>query len=93
MADDHSLAAAVAELRTSIEGLRNDLVRRDVYDSDQRGVSGRFKNIEDDVKAINQRMDKSDDNRTADRRLLIAAFVSPLLLLVAQLYLQSQGAA
>lgn len=90
MPDD--LTLAVADLKASIDGLRLELVRRDVYESDQRGVDHRFKGVEDDVESINRRMDKADDNRTADRRLLIAAFVSPLLLLVAQLYLQSQGA-
>jgi hypothetical protein len=90
MADE--LTTAVAELKLSIDQLGPQLVRRDVYDSDQRGVSARIDTVERDVADVEKRVDKNEENRTADRRLLIGAFVAPLLLAVAQLYLRSQGA-
>lgn len=95
MSDEAELARAMHELRATVETLRlsvDALVRRDVYDSDQRGVAARIDDVVKDVADIEKRMDKNEDNRNADRRLLIAAFVSPLLLLIAQLYLNSQGA-
>lgn len=87
------LASAVAELKASIDSLRAELVRRDVYESDQRGMTARIDRVGQDITDLEKRVEKSEDDRKADRRLLIAAFVSPLLLLVAQLYLNSQGAA
>ena len=97
MADDPTeFARATHELRSAVDALRlsiEALVRRDVYESDQRGVAARIDTTQRDLSDLEKRLDKADDNRTADRRLLIAAFCSPLLLLVVQLYLRSQGAA
>lgn len=90
MADD--LTTAVADLRFSIDQLRNELVRQDVYQSDQRGVAQSIASVGKDVNDLEKRVEKNEENRTADRRLLIGAFVAPLLLAVAQLYLRSQGA-
>lgn len=87
------LASAVAELKASIDSLRAELVRRDVYESDQRGMTARVDSVVEDVREVKRVQEKQEDDRKADRRLLIAAFVSPLLLLVVQLYLNSQGAA
>lgn len=87
------LASAVAELKASIDSLRAELVRRDVYESDQRGMTARVDSVAEDVREVKRVQEKQEDDRKADRRLLIAAFVSPLLLLVIQLYLNSQGAA
>lgn len=87
------LASAVAELKASIDSLRAELVRRDVYESDQRGMTARVDSVVEDVREVRRVQEKQEDDRKADRRLLIAAFVSPLLLLVIQLYLNSQGAA
>lgn len=87
------LASAVAELKASIDSLRAELVRRDVYESDQRGMTARVDSVVEDVREVKRVQEKQEDDRKADRRLLIAAFVSPLLLLVIQLYLNSQGAA
>jgi hypothetical protein len=90
MADD--LTTAVAELKVSIDQLRTELVRQDVYQSDQRGVAQSIQTVSKDVSDLEKRVEKNEENRTADRRLLIGAFVAPLLLAVAQLYLRSQGA-
>lgn len=91
MADE--LTTAVADLKRSIDDLRTELVRRDVYESDQRGVAQSIRTVSKDVDDLEKRVEKNEENRTADRRLLIGAFVAPLLLTVAQLYLRSQGAA
>ncbi|KQP83735.1 hypothetical protein [Aeromicrobium sp. Leaf291] len=87
------LASAVAELKASIDSLRAELVRRDVYESDQRGIAARIDTVGKDVGDLEKRVEKNEDDRKADRRLLIAAFVAPLLLYVLNLYTASQGAA
>lgn len=88
---EDELRQAVDRLAATVDGLRLELVRKDVYDSDQRAMAARIEDVKDDVKDIKDGLEKAQTERNADRRLLIAAFVSPLLLLVVQLYLASQG--
>lgn len=88
---EDELRKAVDRLSATVDGLRLELVRKDVYDSDQRAMLERVDDVKNDVKEIKTGLAEAQKERNADRRLLIAAFVSPLLLLVVQLYLASQG--
>ena len=89
---DDDLRKAVDRLSLTVDGLRLELVRKDVYESDKAAMLARILDAKDDIKEIKDGLSKAQNERNADRRLLIAAFVSTLLLLVVQLYLASQGA-
>ncbi|GAA3509935.1 hypothetical protein GCM10022234_00070 [Aeromicrobium panaciterrae] len=91
MTAESDLQRAVDRLTKTVEDLRATLVNKEVYQSDQRGVAAEIRNLKDDVEEMKDGQARRDTERNADRRLLIAAFVSPLLLLVVQLYLASQG--
>lgn len=90
MTETADLKEAVDRLVGEIRLLREELVRKDVYDADERGRIQRMKNLEDDVHEIRVALDKAEERRTADRRLLVTAFALPLVLLVIQLYLTAQ---
>lgn len=91
MSEQEELRRSIDQLRSSLDTVVAQLVRRDVYDSDQRGVAASIKTVDDDVKRLEKRQDKVEENTAANKRLMIASFASPLLLLGLQLYLRSQG--
>ena len=87
---NHELVTAVDQLRKSVDQLRDELVRKDVFDQVLTNIRERFRNTEDDVKGINRRLDQTDQDRKADRRLLIAAFVGPFVMLLIGVYIAAQ---
>lgn len=90
MSDETGLRDAVRDLRGSIDQLRSELVRKDVYDSDQRGIAQRLDGLRDDVLDLERKFDKAEERRAADRRLILTAVVVPLLLFIVQLYITAQ---
>lgn len=90
---DDELRRSIDTLKVTMDQLIAQLVRRDVYDSDQRGITAQIKVVSDDIDRVEKRQDKIEENAAANKRLIIAAFVSPIVLLVVQLYLRSQGVA
>lgn len=90
MSDETGLRDAVRDLRGSIDQLRSELVRKDVYDSDQRGITQRLDGLRDDVLDLERQFDKAEERRAADRRLILTAVVVPLLLFIVQLYITAQ---
>lgn len=91
MTDEHqALREAVRDLRTSIDHLRSELVRRDVYDADQRGIVARFAVLEKDVAEVEVKVDKGEERRAADRRLILTSLVLPILVALVLLYVTSQ---
>ncbi|SDC46787.1 hypothetical protein [Nocardioides lianchengensis] len=90
MTESSELRDAVTELKGSIDRLRDELVRKDVYAVDQKLLTKQIDDVDADVKELEGRIEKADERRAADRRLLITAFVLPLVLLVIQLYLAAQ---
>lgn len=90
MSDETGLRDAVRDLRGSIDQLRSELVRKDVYDSDQRNIAHRLDGLRDDVLDLEREFDKADERRAADRRLILTAVVVPLLLFIVQLYITAQ---
>lgn len=87
-----------AELGRQIAAMRQDIhndlaeinrrmdsfVLREVYAADQRRQ-------EDRMTALEQSIQRADDRRAADRRLVIGAVVSAVLALVVQLVLSLRG--
>jgi len=93
----HDLVNAVDQLRKTIEQLRDELVRKDVFDQVLRNISDRFKAVEKDisdieggVEKVNGRIDRGEQDRKADRRLLIAAFIGPFVMLLIGVYIYAQ---
>lgn len=90
MSESTELQHAVENLTQSIRDLRRELVRKDVYESDQRGVADKLRGLEAGVAAVGSSVEKLEERRAADRRLLLTSFALPLLLILIQLYLASQ---
>lgn len=93
MSESSELQRAVEQLTKSIDELRSELVRKDVYESDQRGLDRRLIGIEAGLVTVSNTVEKIEERRAADRRLVLTSFGLPLLLIIIQLYLASQGVA
>lgn len=90
---NHALTTAVKELRVAIKELETIFVRKDVYASDQRGVERLLADLREDVREVKDECEQIVKDRTADRRLIFTAIAAPVLILIIQLYLRSQGVA
>lgn len=101
--DRRELREAIRQLHTSIEALRSELVRKDVYASDKITVANQFaaldrsvndldRRVEKDIDDLEKKVDKDIDDRKADRRLIIAAFLALAAQLIVMVYQQAQGA-
>jgi hypothetical protein len=90
MSETTELQRAVETLTKSIESLRLELVRKDVYASDQRALAVQLQAMSKDIGDVKAAADKLEERRAADRRLIIASFIAPLLLLLLNLYIASQ---
>lgn len=93
MSESTELREAVQELKQSIDSLRSELVRKDVYASDQRDTDRRFSSIDKDIVDLEKKVDKHAEDRSADRRLIIGAFLALVAQIVFQVYQQAQGVA
>lgn len=82
----------------------DQVVTLDVYRADQRAVDQRISQIESGLSRLREEHDQAaeraeqqrreDQTQTAaTRRLVLSSFVSPLLLMVLQLWLASRGTA
>jgi hypothetical protein len=87
---NNDLVNAVDQLRKSVDQLRNELVRKDVFDQVLRNITDRFKNHDDDITDLRAVLKQQDADRKADRRLLIASFVGPFVMLLIGLYIAAQ---
>ena len=93
MSESTELRDAVKELKASIDGLRHELVRKDVYASDKLLIANQFASLGKEVADLEKKVDKDIDDRKADRRLIVAAFLALVAQIVLQVYQQAQGAA
>jgi hypothetical protein len=59
----------VSDVRSEVRALRGDVVRKDVYDAEQRTADVRIRAVEAQIKAI-------QDGGTAMRRLVYAALLT-----------------
>lgn len=112
MSESTELQRAVENLTASIQQLRTELVRKDVYQSNERARDIEIRGVIDDLRDIKDTIAKdrrdvfmeiekdrqiraaekkaADDQRRADRRVWVGAFILPALLLVLQIYLAAQ---
>ncbi|MFC8449499.1 hypothetical protein [Kitasatospora sp. NPDC057223] len=93
--------------RDGIAGLRDDLrgdiqaiaarleqvVTKDVYMADQRLMAQRVEVVERDLAAERKAREDTEAKAIAGRRWLVGAFVAPLAVAAAQLWLMAKGAA
>lgn len=90
MSESTELQRAVETLTRTIDSLRQELVRKDVYASDQRALTVELEGIRTEVRSIRDSANKLEERRAADRRLILASFIAPLLLLLLNLYIAAQ---
>lgn len=102
MSESTELQRAVENLTKSIEQLRNDLVRKDVYDADQKSRDREVAEVMNDVRDLKRDLEKektareeerkeANRERRADRRVLYGAIAASVATLVTNLYTQAQG--
>lgn len=84
------LARSVDQLRKAVDQWRDELVRKDVFDQVLRNITDRFKDMEKDIVEIRDTMRQQGEDRKQDRRLLIATFIGPLLMLLIGAYIALQ---
>lgn len=106
------LYRAVERLASTIDQLRNELVRKDVYESNERARDREFvdlrsdvenldRAVKDDRRDLDKKIDVNEARRLTDRaadeekaaanrRLIIASFVAPLLVALLLLYVAAQ---
>jgi hypothetical protein len=90
VSESTELQRAVENLTRTIQELRDELVRKDVYAVDQKMMHQQINSVADDLTDLKQAVGKADDRRAADRRLLLTSFALPILILILNLYLAAQ---
>lgn len=90
MSESTELKDAVQDLMRSIDGLRQELVRKDVYAADKLLVSNQFANTDRAVAELARDVEKAEEKRQADRRLLLGSLILPVILILFQVYLAAQ---
>ncbi|WP_063734399.1 hypothetical protein [Streptomyces sp. RTd22] len=88
------LAQLRDDLRSDIAALANRLnqvVTVDVYRADQRNLSLRIDSLERELETVKNERDQDREQASTNRRLIISAFVAPVLLAVLQLLLAARG--
>lgn len=73
-----------------ISDIRINMVRKDVHEAEQRTVETRLTNIERDSLALEAKVDKAEERRAADRRLILTSLVLPIIVALVLLYVQTQ---
>lgn len=90
MSESSELQRAVENLTRSIHELRQELVRKDVYESDQGRVADKIRALEVGVTTVGATVEKIEERRAADRKWLLTSFVLPVVLILLQVYIASQ---
>ncbi|MEU9238578.1 hypothetical protein [Streptomyces sp. NPDC048385] len=88
------LAQLRDDLRSDIAALANRLnqvVTVDVYRADQRNLSLRIDSLERELETVKNERDQDREQASTNRRLIISAFIAPVLLTVLQLLLAARG--
>lgn len=102
VSESTELQRAVENLTTTIGELRKELVRKDVYESDQRARDREVAEVMNDVrdlkndfadhkKSREEERKEADRERRADRRILYGAVLASVATLLTNLYTQAQG--
>ncbi|MET9412127.1 hypothetical protein ABZX90_41380 [Streptomyces sp. NPDC002935] len=89
----------IAQLRVDLRadlaalaGRLDQVVTEDVYRADQRTVLQRLEILERDLTAAQRQREEDQAHQTTNRRLIISAFVAPLVVYALQLWQASRGA-
>lgn len=90
MSETTELQNAVERLTRSIESLEQKLVRKDVYEVNERARDAAFVNLREDLRGIYARLETQEEKRAADRRLIVANLVLPILVALVLLYVATQ---
>lgn len=90
MTGEAELQRSIERLSEVVERLEDRLVRKDVYDADRARLVDALEALRRDIKDVDVKVEKIEDRRSNDRRLFIAAFLAPFVLILIQLYLASQ---
>ncbi|MER6329095.1 hypothetical protein ABT298_07105 [Streptomyces sp. NPDC001034] len=88
------LAQLRDDLRSDIAALANRLnqvVTVDVYRADQRNLALRIDTLERELETVKAERDQDHEQASTNRRLIISAFIAPVLLTVLQLLLAARG--
>lgn len=88
------LAQLRDDLRSDIASLANRLnqvVTVDVYRADQRNLVLRIDSLERDLETVKHERDQDREQASTNRRLIISAFIAPILLTMLQLVLAARG--
>lgn len=73
-----------------ITDIRQNMVRNDVYKAEQAGVVKDVTENAKDILALEVKVDKAEERRAADRRLILTALVLPIVTALIILYITSQ---
>lgn len=84
------LAAITQQLDRITRRLETDYVRRDLYEAQRGADRDDVKDTNDRIGRMEKRQDKADAQRGADRRLIITAFVAPIITALIVLYVSAQ---
>jgi hypothetical protein len=84
------LVNTIDQLRKSLDQLRDELVRKDVFLEVQNNIAARFKALEDDLHGLERRIDRTDQDNKATRRLYLAVFIGPAVMIVLAAYIYAQ---
>ena|SRR5215467_4281961 len=94
MADEPSnseLWRLITEVRADLALRLDQLVRRDVYDARETARDRAMEALQRDIQEVKDDIEKNEDRRAADRRLIFTALVAPVLMLLLTVYLASKG--
>lgn len=91
MAEGLELQRSIDSLTREIRSLREDLVRKDVYEADEKRRNSELADLENDVATIIRERGEEARERRADRRILIGAFLASLSTVIINLYTQAGG--
>jgi hypothetical protein len=78
------LAAITSQLDKITQRLDTDYIRKDVY-------AAQMQSMAEKIDVLTERADKADAQRAADRRLIITAFVAPIITALIVLYVSTQA--
>lgn len=90
--------SGIAQLRDDLRGdlaalaaRLDQVVTEEVYRADQRAVLQRLETLERDLLAVQRHREDDQVQQMSNRRLIISAFVAPLVLYGLQLWQASRG--
>lgn len=83
---DQTARDGIARLENEVR----DRLRIEVYSAEQKGMIARIAEVEKDNIALEAKVDKGEERRAADRRLILTSLVLPILIGLVMLYIQTQ---